>query len=124
MNRHTARRPRAFATTTALMLLALVGVALTALTLRLTTVARQARQAYEAAQIRQLLLAGTRLARTSPGEGEHTVHLPANLNAAGAKLIVRMKGREASVEASMGDKRVSQSVTIAADGTATVRLIE
>jgi hypothetical protein len=119
----TANR-RAFATTTALMLLALVGVALSAMALRLTTVARQTRQTQEAAQIRQLLLAGTQFARASPGDGEHFIELPSALKASGAKLIVRMKGREGTVEASIGDRPVAQTVTFAADGAATVRLVE
>jgi hypothetical protein len=107
---------RAFATTMALMLIALVGVAMSAMAMRLSTLARQGRAMREDAQLRQLLLAGTRVAASSPGDGERVVELPAALKDAGAKVVVRIKGREASVEASLGPRRMSQAVTLDQSG--------
>ena len=115
---------RAFATTMAIMFIALVGVALAAMSARLTTVARQGRQQREAAQLRQLLHAGTQLAR-SWSEGRHSVDLPARLKDAGANLNIEMKGREATVEASIGTDRASHVVTLDEGGNPIrVRMID
>ena len=107
---------RAFATTMALMLIALVGVAVSGMAMRLSTLARQGRAMREDAQLRELLLAGTRVAASSPQEGEHIVELPAALKDAGAKVAVRIKARDASVEASLGPRRMSQVVTLDQSG--------
>ena len=116
---------RAFATIMALMLMALVGVAMSAMAMRLSTLARQGRAMREDAQVRQLLLAGTRVAAWSPGDAERAIELPAELDGAGAKLVVRMKGREANVTASMGARRMSQVVTLDETGKVVrVRLVE
>ena len=125
MSGRLSGKRRAFATTMALMLIALVGVAVAAMSMRLSTEARQGRAMRVEAQLRELLLAGTRVARSSPGEGERVVGLPAGLKDAGGKLVVRIKGREARVEASIGAKRVSQVITSDETGkTIRVRLVE
>jgi hypothetical protein len=107
--------PRAFATTMAIMFIALVGVALAALSARLATVARQGRQQREAAQLRQLLHAGTHFARSNPAEGRHAIELPARIKD-GAKLTVGMKGGQATVEASVGTDHASHVVTLEQSG--------
>jgi hypothetical protein len=109
----------------AIMFIALVGVALAAMSARLATVARQGRQQREAAQLRQLLHAGTQFARSSPGEGRHSVDLPPHLKEAGAKLTIQMKDRHATVEASIGSDRASHVVTLDEGGNPTrVQLLD
>ena len=125
MTASRTHRRRAFATTMAIMFIALVGVALAAMSARLTTVARQGRQQREAAQLRQLLQAGTQLARSSPGEGRRSIELPARLKDAGAKLDIETKGREVTVEASIGADRASHVVTLDESGNSIrVRLVD
>jgi hypothetical protein len=118
---HTGRR--AFATTIALSLIALVAVALAAMTTRVATTARQNRLQARDAHIRQLLLAGTEIARAAPGGGEHDIELPRQLTDDGAKLVVRMKANQAVVEASSGTKRIVQVLTLDAGKVTTVRLL-
>ena len=125
MNGRLTGKRSAFATTMALMLIALVGVAMSAMAMRLSTLARQGRAIREEGQLRQLLLAGTRMAASSPGDGERAVELPAGLKNAGAKLVVRIKGREANVEATLGDRRMSHVLTLDQTGKVVrVRLVE
>jgi hypothetical protein len=115
----------AFATTMALMLIALVGVAMAAATANLATSARQTRAMREEAQLRQLLLAGTEFLRSLPGEGEYRVTLPPPLKDEGAKLTVRIKGREVTVEATVGPRHIAQVLTLDAAGkVSAVRVLD
>jgi hypothetical protein len=105
-------RPRAFATTTAIMLIALVGVALAAATAALATAARQTRTAQDDAQLRQLLLTGNDFLRTAPGQGEHKIALPPALRDNGATLTVRLKDREATINAFLGSRQATQIIAL------------
>jgi type II secretory pathway component PulK len=118
-------RRRGFATTMAIMFIALVGVALAAMSARLATVARQGRQEREAAQLRELLHAGTRFARSSPADGRRAVELPARLKDGAAELTVEVKGRQATVEGSIGTDRASHIVAFDESGDPIrVRLVD
>ena len=120
----TARTRPALATTMALMLIALVAVAVATLAAGLATSARQAREDRDAAQLRQLLLAGVEHARTPRPEGGHAVELPATLTSAGAKLSIEVKGNESLVAATVGGRTAEQVITRDASGKITsVRLV-
>jgi hypothetical protein len=87
--RHT--RPRAFATLTALGLVVVVGIAITALTALVAQDVKRSIRQSEEAQVRQLLLAGELAARASLGAkaaGQANVPLPPELSSAGYSLRV------------------------------------
>jgi hypothetical protein len=108
----------------ALMLVTLVAVALAAMTSRLATSARQARQQQDRAQLHELLHAGAHFARTSPAEGNHVPQLPAALKDQGAKLTIEIKGKEATVHATVGRNRAGQVITIEGGKIVAVRLLD
>ena len=109
------RTRRAFATTMALALVALVAVAVAALTSRLATAARIARTDREQTQLRQLLLAATDHARTTPQPGRHTLPLPPSLVEQGATVTWTTSANQTRIEARLGKSAMTQIV--AADGT-------
>lgn len=94
-------RRRGFVTTMAIMLMALVGVVVGTLMMRVSTSARQGRAEREQAQVEQLLLAGMDWVRgDAKAEGE--MALPPELAAEGAKLKVIRTGPRVEVEATLG----------------------
>lgn len=112
----TARRPprRGMVTAMAVTLMVLVGVALAAMTARVSTVARQATAAREQAQVEELVLAGIEAARGNPAVS--AVELPAALREAGASLKVTPREGRVEIEAVVGRTRVVQEVELAAGG--------
>jgi hypothetical protein len=98
-----ARRPRrGFVTLIAIMLMALVGVAVAAVMMRVSTSARQGRAEREEAQVEELLLAGMNLARQGGVRAEGEIALPAELMMEGAKLRVVRAGKGLELEARIG----------------------
>jgi type II secretory pathway component PulK len=99
----------------AIMLMAIVAVALAALTSRLGTAARIARAEREEAQVRQLLLAGVEYARAHPHEGERAMPLPEAVMNQGASVKITTKDGRSRIEARVGKSAVTQ--TVEPDGT-------
>jgi hypothetical protein len=101
---------RGFVTTMAIMLMALVGVVVGTLMMRVSTSARQGRADREQSQVEQLLLAGRDWVRgDEKAKGE--MALPASLVAEGAKLRVVREGLSVEVEATLGRIVMRQAVT-------------
>lgn len=100
--RQMARGRRGFVTVIAIMLMALVGVAVAAVMMRVGTSARQGRALREQAQVEQVLLAGMDLARSGAARAEGEIALPAELSAEGAKLRVVREGKRLELEARVG----------------------
>jgi type II secretory pathway component PulK len=98
-------------TTFALMMMALVAVAVAALTTRLATAAKHTSHAREQAQVEELLLAGAELARQGgAGQAEQDVDLPTSLADAGVKLSVIVRDGRAQVQAAVGRTRQFDTV--------------
>ena len=116
MRRHIDRSRQGFVTALAVTMIALVAVALAALTARLSTTARQAARERERAQVEELVLAGVEAARREPGGAARTIELPEGLRAAGAVLKVTPKGGRVEIEAVVGRTRVVQEVEVSRDG--------
>jgi type II secretory pathway component PulK len=96
---------RGFVLTMAIMIMALVGVVLAALTTQAQTQARQVRQAREAAQVEALLLAGEKIVgQGGLNAGEHAITLPVELADSGAQLKVSIKGEVRIIEAKAGTR--------------------
>jgi hypothetical protein len=95
---------RGFATTMALALVVLAGMALTALTLRINAAALQTRAAQDDAQLKQLLLAATRAAAAN----QERIALPAELS--DARVTIINKGDQSEIEATLGERRMAQVV--------------
>jgi type II secretory pathway component PulK len=99
-----------FVTTLAVMMIALVAVALAALTTRVGTAARQATAAREQAQVELLIQAGDQIAaRHGTGDFKQEVALPAELSEAGAKLTVSVRGKKVEVAAQYGRAKMVQN---------------
>jgi type II secretory pathway component PulK len=104
----------------ALMLIALVAVALAAMTTGLATAARQSRDQQDQAQLRQLLHAGVQLARANqPGAAQ----LPESLKER-AQLTVETTGNQATVRAAVGKHHGAQVVTVEGGNVTSVRLLD
>jgi type II secretory pathway component PulK len=102
-------RRAAFVTTLAVMMIALVAVALAALTARVGTAARQATAAREQAQVEQLVTAGMQIAARQTGDFKQDIPLPEELKEAGAKLTVTVRGKRVEVVAEYGRARMVQN---------------
>ena len=105
-------RRNGFVTTLAVMMIALVAVALAALTTRVATAARQATAAREQAQVELLVQAGMQIAAQHSGGGgdfKQDVALPAELKEAGAKLTVSVREKRVEVIAQFGRARMVQN---------------
>jgi hypothetical protein len=111
------RSRRGFATIMALTLLALVGVAIAALSVSFAADARRSANAAADAQLRQLLLTGCAAAREQLDHGgKVTVPLPNELTSAGAALNVSIDPpnadvRRAHIDAALGRRHAWQIVT-------------
>ncbi len=103
-------RPRGFVTTMAIMLMALVGVVVGTLMMRVSTSARQGRAEREQAQVEQMMLAGMDWVRgDEKAEGEMT--LPPELAGEGAKLKVIRTGQRVEVETTLERIVIRQAIT-------------
>ena len=104
-------RRTGFVTTLAVMMIALVAVALAALTTRVATAARQATAAREQAQVELLIQAGMQIAAQHSGGGDfkQDVTLPDELKEAGASLTVTVRGKRVEVFAEYGRARMVQN---------------
>ena len=99
-----------FVTTLAVMMIALVAVALAALTMRVGTSARQATAAREQAQVELLIQAGLQIAaQHEAGDFKADVALPDELKEAGAKLTVSVRGKKVEVVAEYGRAKMVQN---------------
>jgi len=98
------KRP-AFVTTLAIMLMALVAVALAAITARVATAARQSTTERERAQVEQLVVAGMDLSAGAP-DGDRTIQLPPALE--GASLRISVHGKRVEVIAKVGATTLRQ----------------
>jgi type II secretory pathway component PulK len=105
MKRRTTRP--AFVTTLAVMMIALVAVALAALTTRIGTAARQATAAREQAQVEQLVLAGLQIAAEQTADVDKDIPLPKELAEAGVKLRVTIRAKHVAIEAQYGRARMT-----------------
>ena len=106
----SARRRPGSVTVFALTLVALVGMALAAITVRLSATAHQAAEARHSAQVQQLILAGIEVARRGIATGE--VALPDVLAAGGGKLSVKRDGARVIIETELHGARGRQVVEI------------
>jgi hypothetical protein len=102
ITRQMARGRRGFVTVIAIMLMALVGVAVAAVMMRVSTSARQGRAQREQAQVEQVLLAGMDLARSGAARAEGEMALPDELKREGARLRVVREGKGLALEATLG----------------------
>lgn len=113
MNGRRADR-RGFALVTAVILLALMSAVALAMVMLLRADMNRTHAAEDEAQLRQLLLAGSDVARTAAETGVVEVPLPAEL--AGGKLTLRIEQegeqRRASVEASVDAARARQALVL------------
>src|SRR5258706_2497817 len=105
MKRRTTRP--AFVTTLAVMMIALVAVALAALTTRIGTAARQSTAAREQAQVEQLVLAGLQIAAQQTADVDKDIPLPKELAEAGAKLKITTRAKHIAIEAQYGRARMT-----------------
>ncbi len=116
MTRRVNRGKPAFATATALTLLAFVGVLLASMATWVTIDARRTREAAAEAQLRQLLLAGAAAASDELAQtGAANVPLPSNLADNAARLTIDIavpseSQRTATVEASVAARHARQVV--------------
>ena len=97
-----------FVTTLAVMMIALVAVALAALTTRVGTAARQATAAREQAQVELLIQAGMQIAAGKTEDFKQDVALPDELKEEGAKLTVSVRGKKVEVVAEYGRAKMVQ----------------
>jgi type II secretory pathway component PulK len=104
------KRParRAFVTTMAVFMIALVAVALAALTSEVGTAARQANAQRERAQAEQLLIAGIEIARQAQLTGDRTIKLPSSLVEEVAGLKINLQGKRLHVEATVGRTKLRE----------------
>jgi type II secretory pathway component PulK len=94
----------------AVTLIALVAVALAALTARVSTVAREAARDRERAQVEELIDAGVRMARQSARAEARSIELPDVLKEQAASLKLTPRGDGVEVEAALGSTRMTQVV--------------
>ena len=97
------KRPvrRACVTTMAIFMIALVAVALAALTSEVGTTARQANAQRERAQAEQLLIAGIEIARQTTPREDRTIKLPSSLVEEDAALKI-LRAKRIQIEATIG----------------------
>jgi hypothetical protein len=117
---------RGFATTMALMLVALVGSAILAVTMLSAGDFRRTAAEARDAQLRQLVLAATTDVRERLRAGQDvagqsfTIELPAVLNDSGARVDVRAtrtdSGLRVEIVAHLGDQKLAQDLTITGSG--------
>ena len=111
---------RGFVTIFALTLVALVGLALAAITVRLGATARAVADARRTAQVQQLILAGMEAARAG-GDGAREVGLPGALAAEGAKVRVEQRGGRVVIDVEFAGARRRQVAEVGGGG---VKLLE
>ena len=110
MTRQLRAHRRAMVTAMAVTLMVLVGVALAALTAKLSTTARQTTTAREQAQLEELLLAGLTAARADPTP--RTLDLPPILKESSASLKLTPHGNRIEIEAVLSHTRTAQEIEL------------
>jgi type II secretory pathway component PulK len=109
------RRPRrAFVTAMAVTLIALVAVALAALTTRVSTTARQAAQSHDRAQAEELILAAIAAVQKDPAV--RTIELPSVLRDTGASVKLTGQNGRVRIEVTVGRTHLMQEAEVAANG--------
>src|SRR4051812_48804978 len=106
---------RGFAATVAIVLIGVVGLALTMLTTLVAAEARRVRVEKEAAQVRQLLIAGEMLAR----QGQTNAVVPGAIEGGKIGIGTVEKGSDRvvlKIEATVGKSRGEQTLTMVKQG--------